>query len=214
VKDITGADLSWIITGTATEREALRCQNVLNELIGVEATFGAEDDILAPTYGWRPYPLGQFGAHFYEAFKVADPSMGGFLEAGSGIGTKLALVSELFRYPADGFDINRRYVQTAQEFLDSRQKYRGDVYVSTWVQDVEDFNSWSASSIVFLNRPLRDLEREVALEKRVYDRMAPGAVLILGNPVTFPPHWRHISQGIVCSVWQKIDVCPTCGREK
>jgi hypothetical protein len=203
--DVSGTDTSWLLAPCLEGTLSWRA-NLLNELIGIEA---ASTHLPEPetgvNYSYRPYPLGKFGKLLLTVLKAPGVTFtrSRFLEVGCGPGTKIVLVDKVFGMTADGFDYDLNLSRIAQENLEGFQT--SDAYA--WQDDAEVFNDYRRYGVVFLNRPMRDYDREVALEKRVYNSMANDAFLILANALTTPPYWRVIAQDVACAVYQKTCRC-------
>jgi hypothetical protein len=202
VVDISGSSTAWLAEEFSPERqdEILR---LMNEMIGIEASYTnmEADDI---HWGYRPYPIGGFGRMLQTAIRsFENPNGLNFLEVGSGPGTKILFAKEVFGIASTGFDIDPKAVRDANEMFEAR----GAKYLHTWIQDAEAYSAYDAYDIVFSNRPLRDYDREVQLEQRVFEDMLVGSVLILGNPLSMPAGWELLEQGIACAVWKKVCRC-------
>jgi SAM-dependent methyltransferase len=200
--DIAGNDMTWILKRPTRATDAL----VVNELIGMEAVsidLSDEDD---HAFGFRPYPLGAFGAMLDVA--VAEwkdqhgPAKARFLEVGCGPGTKLVLADEVFHLFAYGFDVSPKYVQAASDLVGARDGTAG-----IWRQDARSFDKWRNYDIIFLNRPLRDYQDELRLELEVFGQMGVGSILILGNGLSTPDGWVKLATGVAAAVYKKVCKC-------
>ncbi|MGA2412738.1 MAG: class I SAM-dependent methyltransferase [Candidatus Binataceae bacterium] len=203
VVDIAGTQIDWI--KKLPETSWIPALNLLNELIGIEASYTNtnENDV---QFGYRPYPLGTFGSLLMTA--RANVQQGNwarprFLEVGCGPGTKLVLANKVFGLEVSGFDVDAQYIKDAADLLVSQTLIDFQVRVD----DAEDFDDYGLFDIVFLNRPLRDYDRQLQLEQHVMSRMGNGAVLILANSLTHPPYWKCLQQAVACSVYQKTCRC-------
>jgi len=201
--DIAGNDMAWILKRPTRGTDAL----VVNELIGMEAVsidLSDEDD---HAFGYRPYPLGAFGAMLDVAVEEWNKDHEGhirprFLEVGCGPGTKLVLADEVFHLLAYGFDVSPKYVQAASELVGAR-----DDTAAIWTQDVRAFDKWHVYDIIFLNRPLRDYQDELRLELEVFGQMEVGSILILGNGLSTPDSWVKLATGVAAAVYKKVCKC-------
>jgi SAM-dependent methyltransferase len=203
MQDIAGNDMTWILKRPTSATDAL----VVNELIGMEAVsidLSDEDD---HAFGYRPYPLGAFGAMLDVAVNEWDKDHEGhkrprFLEVGCGPGTKLVLADEVFHLQTYGFDVSPKYVQAASDLVGACGNTAG-----IWKQDVRAFDEWHNYDIISLNRPLRDYQDELRLELDVFGEMNIGSILILGNGLSTPDGWVKLATGVAAAVYKKVCKC-------
>jgi hypothetical protein len=207
VVDLAGSSMAWV-QAFPVERQA-DIVTLMQEMIGVEATYTdmEADDI---HWGYRPYPLGKFAKLMLVACKSFSQSMAhlrpllSFLEVGCGPATKVLFAGQVFGVTSHGFDIEPPSVADGHELL----KARGALgQCDVWREDAEDFGEYNEYDIIFLNRPLRDYDRQVQLEQMIYRQMRDGACLILGNALTTPPYWDLLMQDVACAVYKKTCRC-------
>jgi SAM-dependent methyltransferase len=207
VRDISGADISWISDPDHA--------NLINELIGVEATWGNDDPHYANVWGWKPYPIGAFGAMLDKAVSLKGregllPNKISYLEIGCGIGTKLVLAYKVFGIgDVNGFDIDEPMVTAAAELI-TEDSLEGDI--SLWVDDAREYERYGDFDIVWFNRCLRDQDEAHELETKVFSAMKTGSILLLGNSLTIPQGWIPLGNTIMLTMWQK--ACKCTGAEE
>lgn len=135
---------------------------------------------------WMPSDVAQFLVLLVEAMAEAPGDR--FLEVGCGPGTKMLLARELFGLDVHGFD-------RVPEYVDAAQEHSLDVFL----QDALTYRDYGKFDIVFLNRPCRDAVLERELERKVWQQMRRGAVLLLMNTEMKPPETRWL---VVTDDWE------------
>jgi SAM-dependent methyltransferase len=205
--DISGTQLTWL-KSQHLQITPDKCLALMNELIGMEIV-STDMEIDEDYHGYRPYPIGKLG---YLLDKILDDVDDGrdlrFLEIGCGPGTKIYFAIKAFGLHAYGFDIDPKWTHDAHEFLAARGialDVLGQPRV--WREDAEDFEDAADYDIVFLNRPLRNYDRESQLEQHIAASMKNGTYLVLGNGLTIPAGWKFISQDIVAQAYKKVCAC-------
>jgi trans-aconitate methyltransferase len=123
---------------------------------------------------FMPFPLIEFAALLLEALPAADGDK--FLDVGCGPGAGLLIARDLCGLREHGIDLNPELAVAARA-----------LGLSAEAADAEAWDRYGDYDITWLNRPLRDRDRELALEKRIWDAMAPGAVVICANLEEPPP---------------------------
>ncbi len=123
---------------------------------------------------WMPFPLFEYVALLAEAMPVLEGSR--LLEVGCGIGTRMLIAQELFGLDVHGFDRVPEYVAQA-----------GKLGLDATEADALTFGDYGNYDAVWFNRPFRDPVPQRELEARVWDAMAPGAVVIAANLEAPPP---------------------------
>lgn len=138
---------------------------------------------------WLPFPRRLFMGLLADAVeaapaRVTDGHFGAprFLDVGAGIGTKMELAARLFSLQTSGIEIVPE--------LAAEARARG---LSVTLADAFTYDGFDQAEIVYLNRPSTQME---ALEQRVMDGMAPGAVLMLVNGLGLPEldSWTLVSK--------------------
>jgi len=114
-------------------------------------------------------------------------------EAGSGIGTKLYLAVNKFNLDAWGYEVSDDYIAKARKL---------------GVRTVKcDFRTekppWAKFDIVYIARPFKDDDVEVAWEREVMKDMRPGAVLISAYAAVKPYDWPCFYRAPFRGVWIK-----------
>jgi len=122
---------------------------------------------------WMPFSISRFVMYLTDAVAAAPGPE--FLEVGCGPGSKSILAAALFDLDAGGFDVDEEMVKAA---LDNG--------ANACVADAMLYPAYHQPDIVYLNKPLH-LPLEADLERKIYEDMKPGAVLILANGATRPP---------------------------
>lgn len=204
-KDISGQSMDWLWQAVdKNPAKFSRASIALQELIAMEATY-TDTEPEGDVWRYRPYPLGKFAQMVEIARRKWDQThsvMASFLEVGCGPGTKCVFAQEFLWVESTGFDTSSKYIEAAEALATARS-----VDCDFFVEDAENFDEWNEFGIIFNNRVFRDLDRQAALDKTIYDGMEPGAFLLNGNQVTQPPGWELIYQDIACMLWQKTCQC-------
>jgi len=135
---------------------------------------------VAQSLPWMPFSISRFVMYLTDAVCAAPGTE--FLEVGCGPGSKALLAAALFDLDAYGFDLDEDMVKAA---LDNG--------ANACVADALKYPAYGGADIVYVNKPLH-LPLEADLERKVYEDMKPGAVLILANGATRPPvQWYPVS---------------------
>ncbi len=141
---------------------------------------------------WSPLEIAEFARMLEVARSLAMDGLRRltFMEAGSGIGTKLYLAHYHFGMSAVGYEISDDYLAKAQE-----------LNVKTVKCDLrEEDPPWEDADIAYIARPFKDDKYETEWERKVMDRMRPGAVLISAyaavKPYTWPCYYRQPFRGV------------------
>lgn len=114
-------------------------------------------------------------------------------EAGSGIGTKLYLARYKFDLDEMGYEISEEYLAKSREL--GVHAERCDLR--------EETPPWVKFDIVYIARPFKDDEYEVAWERSVMKAMRPGAVLISAYAAVKPYSWPCYYRAPFRGVWIK-----------
>lgn len=144
---------------------------------------------------WMPYQIPGFLALLAEAIPAAPGSR--FLDVGAGIGTKMLLAREIFGLDVTGTEISPELAAQA-----------AGLGLDIVCGDALDYAGYGAHDLIWLYRPCRDPDTEAALEKVIWDAMAPGAV-ILGDALESPPpadrFWLVLEDmGTPRGIWRKL----------
>jgi hypothetical protein len=116
-----------------------------------------------------------------------------FMEAGSGIGTKLYLAQYHFGMTAIGYEISRDYIAQASE-----------LNVNTIQCDLRSEEpAWDDADIVYIARPFKDDKYEVSWEEKVMAKMRRGSALISAYAAVKPYKWRCHYRAPFRGVWVK-----------
>jgi len=151
---------------------------------------------------WSPLEIAEFARMLEIARSCAMDGLRRltFMEAGSGIGTKLYLAQYHFGMTAIGYEINPAYIALAR-----------DLNVNTIQADLRTENiAWEDGDIVYVARPLKSDESdtvrpdaaEIALEQKIMDRMRPGAVYMAAF-AAIKPKWACYYRRSFRGVWVK-----------
>jgi hypothetical protein len=144
---------------------------------------------------WSPLEIAEFARMLEVARSLAMDGLRRltFMEAGSGIGTKLYLAQYHFGMSAIGYEINDEYIGLAH-----------DINVNTIKCDLREENPhWDDADIVYMARPFKDDDYEVKWERKVMDRMRPGTVLISAYAAVKPRDWPCYYRMPFRGVWLK-----------
>jgi hypothetical protein len=147
---------------------------------------------------WMPFPVPAFLALVLEALP-STPSGNRFLGIGAGIGTKELLAREIC-----GLDVT--LIERVPEYAAQAETLG---LADIWTGDALDFPSYGSFDLLWLHRPMRDPDMEMALERKVYTGMAPGAVIIGAALETQPPtsgFWPVLEdfEDVRRGIWYKI----------
>lgn len=151
-------------------RELLRETQELDQQWKGVMTAGRDNPKCTP---WMPFPLFDFIALVAEALPDSPGSR--FLEIGSGLGTRMRIASALYGLDAHGIDRVPEYVNQAWK-----------LGLSAEVTDALAYDGYGKADIIWFNRVFNDPALQQELELKVWQEMAPGAVVICAN-VEFPP---------------------------
>ena len=125
--------------------------------------------------GWMPFQMADFIAIMTEVVRETDGV--GFLEVGSGIGTKCEIARFMFGLTTFGIEYNETLATVAT------QKRRGTVWTGDALQYPFGYTSYD---IIWMYRVFRDTELQDQLEQRIYREMRPGAIFA-GAALQQPP---------------------------
>jgi len=152
-------------------------QRILHEAYNDEHAFMLQGGDGIRT-SWMPFQLADFVAIMTEVMCVTDGV--GFLEVGSGVGTKSMVARYMFGLCTFGIEFNEPLATVAM------QKHRGPV----WVGDALTFpHGYGNYDIIWMYRPFRDSDLQDQLEQRIYKEMRPGAVLAGAGLEHVPDGW-------------------------
>jgi hypothetical protein len=152
---------------------------------------------------WSPLEIVEFARMLEVARSVAMDGLRRlvFMEAGSGIGTKLYVAQYHFDMTAVGYEINPEYINQARK-----------LWVTTHQCDFRtESPDWSEGDIVYIARPFKSDESdeiapdavEIAWERSVMDAMRPGAVLMSAFAAVKPRDWECYYRRPFRGVWVK-----------
>jgi hypothetical protein len=152
---------------------------------------------------WSPLELQEFARMLVVARSAAMDGLRRliFMEAGSGIGTKLYVAQYHFDMTAIGYEINPDYIYQAQKLnvLTHQMDFRTEV------------PPWGDADIVYMARPFKSDEAdtvapdavEIAWELGVMEMMRPGAVLMSAFAAVKPRDWACYYRRPFRGVWVK-----------
>lgn len=146
---------------------------------------------------WSPLELDEFARMLEVARSLAMDGLRRlrFMEAGSGIGTKLYLAQYHFEMSATGYEISDDYIAKARAL---------EPNVNTVKMDLrEESPPWEEADIAYIARPFKDDDYEVQWERDVLDRLRPGAVLISAYAAYKPRNWPCYYRMPFRGVWLK-----------
>lgn len=144
---------------------------------------------------WSPLEIAEFARMLNCARQLVMDGLRRltFMEAGSGIGTKLYLAQYHFGMKAVGYEINDEYIAQA----------RG-LNVDTVKCDLrEEDPPWDDADIVYIARPFKDDQYEVDWENKVMAKMRQGTALISAYAAVKPYKWRCYYRAPFRGVWVK-----------
>ncbi len=115
-------------------------------------------------HAWDPLPFWDFFRGVRRAAELTDRRR--FLDLGCGIGTKLAIMDGL-GWQVSGIDHHEPYVEAARELVPE-----AEIRLSN-ILDCEQLDA----DLVYMYRPAREENLEVAVEQHVLSVVAPGSVM-------------------------------------
>ncbi len=126
---------------------------------------------------WMPNPS---WPDYVALLAEAMPDVEGprFLEVGCGIGTRMLIAREMFGLDVSGIERVPEYVAQAKE-----------LGLSVECIDALGWEGYGTFDVVWLNRPFRDPEMELALEGQIWAEVEPGTVVLCANLQDRPPTW-------------------------
>ena len=107
--------------------------------------------------------------------KVAKPRMkhGRFLDIGCGVGMKVQLASHVFP-TAHGLEFDKGYFNVAQRLRDATLNYGVDFFHG----DALKFGNFGSYDVVYLYRPMKDIDKQSELEDRIAAEVKQDTVVI------------------------------------
>jgi hypothetical protein len=152
---------------------------------------------------WSPLELPEFARMLEVARSAAMDGLRRlvFMEAGSGIGTKLHVAQYHFDMTAIGYEVNPEYIAKARELR-----------VTTHQCDFRtESPDWGEGDIIYIARPFKSNEAdtvapdsvEIAWEQSVHYAMRPGAVLMAAYAAVKPRDWPCFYRQPFRGVWVK-----------
>jgi hypothetical protein len=172
------------------------------EMTQLNKEHGREPD--PDMWRWSPYDIRHFDEMLTvavqlainEAVRLGQPLRQlSFVEAGSGIGTKLYWVKNKYGLIEVGYEINDEYLALSAE-LDVHAEKRD-------LRDMDNPPVWAAFDIVYLARPFKDDLFEYQWEESVHKDMRIGAVLMATFASVKPYKWPCYFRAPWRGVWQK-----------
>jgi ubiquinone/menaquinone biosynthesis C-methylase UbiE len=134
---------------------------------------------------WMPFQIADFVAIMCEVMKETNGV--GFLEVGSGIGTKSLIAKNMFGLMVAGIEYNESLATV------SAQKYR----VTPWVGDALHYPyGYSNYDIIWMYRCFRDPVLQEQLEQRIYREAKSGAIFAGAGLEHVPEGWSIVVDDI------------------
>ena len=167
--------------------------------LAIERERNSPDEVI---WKWSPLDIHTFDIMLHVAYDyIYDnwpdkirPGEISFVEAGSGIGTKLYLAQHKYRMAAYGYEINPEYVTKARLLGVACE-------VRDLAQDPEPI--WAAYDIVYTCRPFKSDIQEVKWERSVQEAMRPGAILMAAFVALKPYKWNCLYRYPFRGIWVK-----------
>lgn len=162
-------------------------------IAGLEAAWVGRVTPPPGCFGWEPYDPRLFAGLLAACLPHVPAGNRAFLDAGCGIGTK-CLLAQRAGLAAHGIDL-------VPEFLAEAAR----LGVSAELADARAYGGYGSFGLVYVNHPLAcgpGCDDEAALEQRIHEAMAPGAVLLSVNCDLAPGCAAH-KPGTPCT-----DACP------
>lgn len=143
---------------------------------------------------WMPFNLFDFTALLFESVPLIGDG-GRLLVVGAGPGPEMVIARDVFGMDVHGIEI-----------LEELALLGRDAGLPIETADALGWAGYGKFDAVWMNRPVRDRELEVVLERDVWDGMAPGAVAICANLESRPPEnwfivndsWDNLRRGAWC----------------
>jgi hypothetical protein len=177
-------------------RKYSRIRSAIKEMKRIDLLWGKnpagrDDQKFLP---WMPFSWPEFISMTAEAL----PELSGrkYLEVGCGPGSRMLLAREIFGLEVSGFDRVSEYTEFAGELLQT----------PVTCEDALEYKDYGSFDLLWFNRPIRDQDLQGKLEAKVWDEMAPGAVVACAHLDSRPPqHWYPVLDDweIKRGVWQK-----------
>jgi SAM-dependent methyltransferase len=120
-------------------------------------------------YGYEPLPLQQF----LPGLVVCEQATVGrrFLDVGCGIGRAM-LIAQLMGWDVTGLERHRPYIEAGRELVPEATFIAGEA---------DDFAGYGGFDVVYSYRLCVNDEDQDQLERRILDRMRPGAIAFFGH---------------------------------
>jgi hypothetical protein len=134
-----------------------------------------------------PFNLFDFAALLFEASPLIPQDTPDtpprFLEVGAGPGPNMVIARDAFGMDVTGIEVNDELAAAGR-----------DAGLPVQTADARHWSGYDKAGAVWLNRPIRDADTELALEQEVMRGMAEGAVLLCANLEARPPEsWFIVS---------------------
>ena len=130
------------------------------------------------TTPFMPYQPADFVAILWECMEVLNIQPRSFLhqpptflDVGCGPGTKMQIAQVLFGLQAYGIEIDKDMAAAAEKLFPQR----------VTAKDALDCSGYDQYDLIWLYRPFRDRDKELALEQKIIDAMKPGAIIAGGS---------------------------------
>ena len=166
-----------LVNGDLEESRPWRIRRLMQQVEEMEPEWlthgNRHDDKYLP---WMPFQPSNFIAMLAECITYTEGFT--FLDVGCGIGTKVALASEVFGLDADGVEVD------ADMAAEARKWKTGDILVQDALEVPGLYQDYD---IIWLYRPFRDIPSERALEEMIHKNMKSGAILAGGAWELHPP---------------------------
>src|SRR5260370_21564904 len=134
-----------------------------------------QDDADRGTYlPFMPFQLPAFAGLLYEAMAEAPGDR--FLDIGCGPGSKMLIAQEIFGLYAFGIDRVPEYVAAA-----------AGLALDVSEADALSWYNYGAFDLIWFYRPMADPALQARLERKVWDDMAPRAIVPCANLESPPP---------------------------
>lgn len=139
------------------------------------------DPVFTP---WMPYQQAEFIGMLWECMPLitdlksnyAFPPAPEFLDVGCGPGTKMQIARDLFGFHVTGVEIDTTMVFDAAKLL-----AEGEAEIEHADALTMGTGYYGQFDLIWLYRPFRDPDRELALEILITESMKPGAVIAGGS---------------------------------
>lgn len=157
------------------------------------------------SFQYVPLPINEFlfyieySSNLFEETKKLDPKSNvNFIDVGCGIGTKLVLVSDLFR-KVTGIEINSDYSKISRILARTRQN------INVITKDALKFKKYKDFDIIYFYRPFRSSILQEKLENKIFEESKEGCIMVFVymEGIKLPENVRKVNNASSTGVFIK-----------